>query len=226
MVMVVMPLLWWHALQGVLVEVHGVRPLRGQRGDRALHGARVRDGLQGRRTDTEQGEGRCCTVLCAWFPAWGGLYGKRKGQGGEGEDRLIGYNWNGQKDLWDGRLSAKFEEHMRPPFAEMGFTFRRVPIHRYHGLRATGSTSHHTQRHRANSQSAGAWGSAVAKRLTKIILPRLVSTRAASGHVVSPKQLQRGKQESVAGHHTGGRKVRNKWVRYRPSHQEINSTSL
>lgn len=89
-VMVVMPLLWWHALQGVLVEVHGVRTLRGQRGDRALHRARVGDGLQGRRRDTEQGEGRCCTVLCAWFPAWGGLYSKRKGQGGEGEDRLIG----------------------------------------------------------------------------------------------------------------------------------------
>lgn len=36
-----------HALQGVLVEVHGVRALRGQRGDGALHGARVRDGLRG-----------------------------------------------------------------------------------------------------------------------------------------------------------------------------------
>lgn len=47
-VVVVMPLLRWHALQGVLIEVHGVRPLWGQRGDGAFHGARVRDGLQGR----------------------------------------------------------------------------------------------------------------------------------------------------------------------------------
>lgn len=46
-VVVVVHLVGRHALQGVLVEVHGVRALRGQRGDGALHGARVRDGLRG-----------------------------------------------------------------------------------------------------------------------------------------------------------------------------------
>lgn len=72
-VMVVMPLLRWHALQGVLVEVHGVRALRGQRGDGALHGARVRDGLQGRWRDTEQGEDRCCTMLSRLVPSMGSV---------------------------------------------------------------------------------------------------------------------------------------------------------
>lgn len=57
---------------------------------------------------------RAGTALCsaAWFPAWGGFYSKREGQGGEGEKLLIGYNWNGQKDLWNGRFCAKFEEQM------------------------------------------------------------------------------------------------------------------
>jgi len=70
-VVVVMPLLRRHALQGVLIEVHGVRALRGQRGDRALHGARVRDGLQGRRRDMEQCEGRHRTVISCLVPSMG-----------------------------------------------------------------------------------------------------------------------------------------------------------
>lgn len=60
-----------HALQGVFVEVHGVRALRGQRGDGAFHGAGVRDGLQGRRRDMEKGEGRRCTVLSCLVPSMG-----------------------------------------------------------------------------------------------------------------------------------------------------------
>lgn len=70
-VMVVMPLLRRHALQGVFVEVHGVRALRGQCGDGALHGTGVRDGLQGRWRDTERGERGRCTMLGCLVPGTG-----------------------------------------------------------------------------------------------------------------------------------------------------------
>lgn len=63
----------------------------------------------GTRSRVRAGAAPCSA---AWFPAWGGFYSKRKGQGGEGEKWLTGYNWNGQKDLWNGRFSAKFEEQM------------------------------------------------------------------------------------------------------------------
>lgn len=46
MVMVVVDLVWWHTLQGIVVQVHGVRTLWCQCGDGALHGACVWDGLQ------------------------------------------------------------------------------------------------------------------------------------------------------------------------------------
>lgn len=68
-VVVVVALLRRHPLQGILVEVHGVRALRGQRGDRALHGARVRDGLWGTGRDTEQGEGRRRAPLGCLVPS-------------------------------------------------------------------------------------------------------------------------------------------------------------
>lgn len=83
-VVVVVALLRGHALQGVLVEVHGVRALRGQRGDRALHGACVRDGLQGTARDT-QGEGRRRPRSAAWLPAGRGSTARERGK--EGRDR-------------------------------------------------------------------------------------------------------------------------------------------
>lgn len=57
--------------------------------------------------------------------------------------------------------------------------------------------------------------------------PRLVSPTAASGHVVIPKQLPREESmKALLGITWRGRKLRNKWARYRPSHREITSISL
>lgn len=98
-VVVVVALLRGHALQGILVEVHGVRALRGQRRDRALHGARVRDGLQGQGGTHGVREG----VGPARPPGsqQGGVNSERKGQGGQGQKWVTGDNQNGQEGLWD-----------------------------------------------------------------------------------------------------------------------------
>lgn len=109
-VVVVVALLWGHPLQGILVEVHGVRALRGQRGNRALHGAGVRDGLQGTGRDTERGQGRRRAPLGRLLPGMEGLNGEREGQGGGGENMV---NW--RQPEWAGGLvgcglSGKFGE--------------------------------------------------------------------------------------------------------------------
>lgn len=81
----------------------------------------------------------------------------------------------------------------------MSFAFSVVPTHRYHG--GTGrSTAHQARRHGRQQEGAGArqHGSQASDKGSS---PRPVSPKAASGPGSIPKQLQRGKHESICGHH-------------------------
>lgn len=171
----VVALLRGHALQGVLVEVHGVRALRGQRGDRALHGARVRDGLRGTRSDTQRGEGRSRAPLGRLLPS---MEGVKQPERGARRARREMVNWRQTGGFVGCGLSVKFGE------GTGALSANPWGAH-------TGSTAQHTQLgaqqgHGAEQQPSTSQGEFSNTR----------GTHSCSRACI-PKQLQRGKQVAL-----------------------------
>lgn len=64
-----------------------------------------------------------------------------RGKEGQEKNSSLALIGTGRR-TWNGGLSGKFEEQMRSPFAEMGFTFSFVPIHRAQSRDAARHTTH------------------------------------------------------------------------------------